>query len=210
MSLLNPPYFPEGSGEGIPDAPEDGSTYGRNDGAWAVVSGGGGSQTLAQTLALGNDANGLNITNLADPVNPQDAMTRQFFFDEAVVSNQNNTWSDFGGASLSLDPANPGNALVATTSLKSGVADVGQFFNTVDPSGIMINGFSVFTASGAALNANLANNAINDENGLEIATNYLRNNGDASGVTFNTLPTSDPGVAGAPWNNLGILTISSG
>lgn len=30
-------------GGGIPDAPSDGSTYGRKDGAWAVVAGGGGS-----------------------------------------------------------------------------------------------------------------------------------------------------------------------
>lgn len=35
----------------------------------------GGSQTLAQTLALGNDADGLPITNAADGVDPSDVAT---------------------------------------------------------------------------------------------------------------------------------------
>lgn len=37
--------------------------------------GGGGSSSLAQVLAVGNDANALAITNLANPTNPQDAVT---------------------------------------------------------------------------------------------------------------------------------------
>ena len=47
--------------------------------AWETTEdtggGGGGSQDLATTLALGNDANALQIVNLADPINPQDAVT---------------------------------------------------------------------------------------------------------------------------------------
>lgn len=39
----------------------------------------GGAQTLAQTLALGNDANALNIVNLADPVGQQDALTFNYW-----------------------------------------------------------------------------------------------------------------------------------
>ena len=36
-----------GSGGGIPDAPSDGQTYGRNNATWVVVSGGGGSTNLS-------------------------------------------------------------------------------------------------------------------------------------------------------------------
>jgi hypothetical protein len=52
------------------------------------TSGGVGSQTLAQVLALGNDANGLRIVNLADPVNPQDAVTKNY-----ADSHGGRTWS---------------------------------------------------------------------------------------------------------------------
>lgn len=54
----------------------DGTQWIRNpDGTETPVIGAGSSQTLAQTLALGNDANALKITNLADGVDPQDAAT---------------------------------------------------------------------------------------------------------------------------------------
>ncbi len=39
---------------------------------------GAGTQTLAQTLALGNNANALSIVNMADPINPQDASTKAY------------------------------------------------------------------------------------------------------------------------------------
>lgn len=39
---------------------------------------GGGTQTLAEVLAEGNSANSLNITDVADPVNPQDAATKAY------------------------------------------------------------------------------------------------------------------------------------
>ncbi|MFA5758911.1 MAG: hypothetical protein WC942_06105 [Clostridia bacterium] len=42
------------------------------------TAGGGGSQDLAGVLAYGNDANSLNITNLADPIDPQDAVTKNY------------------------------------------------------------------------------------------------------------------------------------
>lgn len=41
-----------GSGGGIPEAPEDGNTYGRKDGAWEAVSVGG----LAPTVTLSGDS----------------------------------------------------------------------------------------------------------------------------------------------------------
>jgi hypothetical protein len=41
----------------------------------ATVAGGAGSQTLAETLALGNDANGLEIVNAADPTTDQAVAT---------------------------------------------------------------------------------------------------------------------------------------
>lgn len=41
----------------------------------------GGSQTLAQVLALGNNANGLKITNAADPTADQDVVTKKYFED---------------------------------------------------------------------------------------------------------------------------------
>jgi hypothetical protein len=40
-------------------------------------SGGGGSQSLAQTLAIGNAAND-SITDLTDPTDPQDAVTKAY------------------------------------------------------------------------------------------------------------------------------------
>ena len=43
------------------DAPIDGLIYGRQDAEWVEVTGGGGSQTLAQTLVLGNITDGTDI-----------------------------------------------------------------------------------------------------------------------------------------------------
>jgi hypothetical protein len=43
------------------EAPIDGLTYGRKDAEWVEVTGGGGSQTLAQTLELGNETDGEDI-----------------------------------------------------------------------------------------------------------------------------------------------------
>jgi hypothetical protein len=43
------------------EAPIDGLIYGRKDAAWFEVTGGGGSQTLAETLVLGNTTGGENI-----------------------------------------------------------------------------------------------------------------------------------------------------
>ncbi len=48
----------------------------------------GGSGTLAQVLAAGNNANALRIVNLADPVNPQDAVTKSY-----ADSHGGRTWS---------------------------------------------------------------------------------------------------------------------
>jgi hypothetical protein len=47
-----------------------------------------GNETLAQVLALGNDANALRIVNLADPVNAQDAVTKNY-----ADSHGGRTWS---------------------------------------------------------------------------------------------------------------------
>jgi hypothetical protein len=47
-----------------------------------------GNETLAQVLALGNDANGLRIVNLADPVSAQDAVTKSY-----ADSHGGRTWS---------------------------------------------------------------------------------------------------------------------
>lgn len=44
------------------EAPIDGLVYGRKDAEWVEVIGGGGSQTLAQTLVLGNTTGGENIS----------------------------------------------------------------------------------------------------------------------------------------------------
>lgn len=44
-----------GGGGGIPDAPSDGSTYGRKDGAWAVVAGGGGSGDVVGPASAANN-----------------------------------------------------------------------------------------------------------------------------------------------------------
>jgi hypothetical protein len=43
------------------EAPIDGLIYGRQDAEWVEVTGGGGSQTLAETLVLGNTTGGENI-----------------------------------------------------------------------------------------------------------------------------------------------------
>jgi len=71
------------------------------DGEWvtrvAAQGGGGGSQTLAQTLALGNDANSLKITGLADGVDPQDAATVAQTGGSAVTSR-----AEYGGNSVTI------------------------------------------------------------------------------------------------------------
>lgn len=49
---------PDSGSSGIPDAPSDGSVYGRQDGSWVVVSGGGGSSawgTITGTLSNQTD-----------------------------------------------------------------------------------------------------------------------------------------------------------
>jgi len=45
------------SSGGISEAPIDGIQYGRQDGNWTEITGGGGSQDLDQTLAIGNTTN---------------------------------------------------------------------------------------------------------------------------------------------------------
>lgn len=51
---------------------------------------GAGTQTLAQTLALGNNANAIGIVNMADPINPQDAATKAYV-DAQVTSHDSLT-----------------------------------------------------------------------------------------------------------------------
>lgn len=50
------------SGGGLPDAPSDGNTYGRKDGAWSAVGTGGGVQTIVAGTGVAVDA--------TDPENP--------------------------------------------------------------------------------------------------------------------------------------------
>ncbi len=50
------------SGGGIPDAPSDGTTYGRKDGAWAAVTAGGGGD--AADVAYDNVESGLAATDV--------------------------------------------------------------------------------------------------------------------------------------------------
>lgn len=50
------------SGGGIPDAPSDGSTYGRKDGAWSAVGSGGGVQSIVAGAGVSVDD--------TDPENP--------------------------------------------------------------------------------------------------------------------------------------------
>jgi hypothetical protein len=44
----------------------------------SALSGNGSMQTLSNVLAMGNDATGNNIINLADPINVQDAATKNY------------------------------------------------------------------------------------------------------------------------------------
>lgn len=56
-----------------------------DSGNFVQYTGGDGSpQSLDEVLAVGNDANALNIINLADPVNPQDAMTLNYWTNNAA------------------------------------------------------------------------------------------------------------------------------
>lgn len=48
---------------------------------------GGAAQTLDEVLAMGNDANAQNITNLADPINDQDAATKKYVDDNGGGSS---------------------------------------------------------------------------------------------------------------------------
>jgi hypothetical protein len=49
---------------GIADAPSDGSTYGRNNGAWSVVSGGGSGTLTYSSPYIYDNAGAVNIDNL--------------------------------------------------------------------------------------------------------------------------------------------------
>ena len=53
-----------------------------------ALIGGGSSQTLAQTLLLGNDAGALPIVNMQNPTNDQDAATKNYV-DSQVVATGN-------------------------------------------------------------------------------------------------------------------------
>jgi hypothetical protein len=55
-------YTPYKSSTGIEEAPVDGNTYGRKDEGWIIITGGTGSQTLAETLVLGNITDGTDIS----------------------------------------------------------------------------------------------------------------------------------------------------
>lgn len=59
--------------------------WSNSQGVWNAFGGGGGSQTLAQVLALGNNAGGVKITGLADPTLNQDAATK-IYVDNAVAA----------------------------------------------------------------------------------------------------------------------------
>lgn len=57
----------------------DGKIYISSGATWVTATGGGGgSQTLHQTLQLGNDASGITITNLPMPLADTDAATKIF------------------------------------------------------------------------------------------------------------------------------------
>lgn len=76
----------------------------RDDGTCEVqiAGGGGGSQTLADTLALGNDANGLGIVNLLDPVDDQDAATKKYVDDSS--GGGGGAWPDAAGFTATVAP----------------------------------------------------------------------------------------------------------
>ncbi|MBN2214509.1 MAG: fibrobacter succinogenes major paralogous domain-containing protein [Bacteroidales bacterium] len=70
---------------------------------------GGSSQSLSSVLTLGNDAGGMNIANLADPINDQDAVTKAYLI--AILDAINIFTTNFSGFITDID----GNAYATIT-----------------------------------------------------------------------------------------------
>lgn len=104
-----------------------------------ATGGGGGSQTLADTLALGNDAGSVKITNLGTPTVNSDATTK-LYVDTALNGKQNTLTA---GTNITIDNTNPlapiinasggGGSFTASTQAQGEAAASNTAVNTPTP-----------------------------------------------------------------------------
>lgn len=160
-----------------------------------TVGGGGSTPTLAEVLVAGNDVGGTAIVSAANGagtgatilVNPAPNATTG---GDILVA---------GGDSTS-DAALAGQVQVSSGNRAGETAAVDGA--SVILSGAALVGGTIYLRSGGYWTAPAENDGAEIELRGADATN--------PGLVFLNLPTSDPGVAGALWNNAGVVMVSSG
>jgi hypothetical protein len=101
----------------LSDAPSDGSTYGRKDGAWEVVSGGGGGASWGSiTGTLGDQS------DLASALGAKADLSGPSFVGTVSVTGSSGTVSITGAGGLDLSSAPSGSIIFPDSSVQSTAA----------------------------------------------------------------------------------------
>ncbi len=95
------------------------------------------NKNLAEILSIGNDANMHNIENLADPINPQDAATKNYI--DGQISNVQSAIDDHIANDLDTDATNEiqdlnlaGNTLTITNNAGATDIDLSPYLDNTD------------------------------------------------------------------------------
>ena len=163
---------------------------------YAQNSGNSTIPNLGSVLAKNNNANNTKITNLADPINTQDAATKAYV-DNHLINNSLQTIINNGNsATLTLDPNKPNGVVLNTSGGNTANIDYNGFQSTISGTNgknISINGKSIgvndyrnYGVIGQASNALKLNTGIQG-----IANSTTGNNYAVWGVASNAVDDND-------------------
>lgn len=196
--------------------------YNSATGAQSSFGGSGSTPSLGDVLAVGHDADGVLISNLGAPSDPDDAATKAYVDAHGAASPLSGATADAGatlGGKITFGDASSG--------VGGDARGDGGYTQSDRPGGYMLlrSGTAFYGGFELGIGTNQPSIKEDPSNGLGLRLmrrdTRIGNGDDVCTLTFDCfganfvwdvakLPTADPHVAGHVWISSGVLTVSAG